>query len=248
MAKLINLVGQNDATTPNTKYGYSADLVVLRNPSDGSIAVRTNTGTFTNDVAVSGPTANGRDQSAAFGAGAWIHFYFIWNGSTLASLSSLTAPPTGPTLPTGYTHWAYVTTIGFPASALRQTKVEGSRTIYREALVALSGGTATTQTSISTSGWIPPNALRQDLLAQLQATGITTTGTDTADFLITGGSAFTSRVLLIGNTTFANVSSGEFTFPLNGQTFIYQITRGSVGGTVSVDVYVRGYSIPNGGE
>ena len=83
------LTGTNNSTTPNTQYDFSADAVVLIN-TNGAPIRRVNTGTITNNVSAAGAVANGRDQSGAFSAGSWIHFYFIWNGTTLATVSSAT--------------------------------------------------------------------------------------------------------------------------------------------------------------
>ena len=82
-------------------------MVILTKLSDQSTVTRFNPGTITNNIALSGPVINGRDQSVGFPISLWVHFYWIWNGTTLATISSATPPPTGPVLPNGYTHWAY---------------------------------------------------------------------------------------------------------------------------------------------
>jgi hypothetical protein len=102
MARISGLVGLPNAATPLTKYDFAADGLQLRNPTDGSIVVRGATGTVTNDLALAGPVVNGRDQSAAFTASSWVYAYFIWNGTTVGTVTSVNA--TTPVLPTGYTH------------------------------------------------------------------------------------------------------------------------------------------------
>lgn len=162
-SRVKGLTGSNNSGTPNTQYDFAADAVVLADTATSlGLVTRLNTGTLTNNVSTAGPAAGGRDQAGAFSASSWIHFYFIWNGSTLSTVSSTVAPPTGPTLPTGYTHWAYITVIRFNASSqLMATKVRGAGVFYNDnnSQVLLSAGTATTETSISTSTYVPPNAV-----------------------------------------------------------------------------------------
>lgn len=162
------LTGTNNATTPNTKFDFVAAMVALRNPSTSNVVVRTNTGTLTCDITLpasgSTPTANGCDQSKISAlTSQWVHFYFIWNGTTLATLASLTAPPTGPTLPSGYTHWAYASAVRLDASSHLMTVHQvGSRVAFDNAAsetVIIAATTATTEQTASTSAYVPPNAL-----------------------------------------------------------------------------------------
>lgn len=235
-----NLVGQNDGVSPNTKFGYSADLVVLRNPSDGSVVVQTNTGTLTNDTGVAGSTANGRDQAGAFSSSTWLHFYFIWNGSTLATLSSTVAPPTGPTLPSGYTHWAYTGAVFYNGTPLLvKTRFRGSQMFYEAFQAALTTGAATSEATVSVSSFIPPNALRwlADVKLDLSNTGINwhlrvISGVDWYDG--TGSGTHGARDEL-GTVTLPNISQQVFYFWASAPT----------GG---MNINVLGYSVPNGGD
>lgn len=52
--------------------------------------------------------AGGRDQAGDFATDVVIFCYWIYNGVTLTAIASLNPPSLGgPTLPTGYTEWAY---------------------------------------------------------------------------------------------------------------------------------------------
>jgi hypothetical protein len=102
---------RNNAGTPDTQYDLKADVVILAKPSDQSTVTQFSPSTITNNVAQGGPVANGRDQSTAFSISSWVHFYWIWNGTALATISSASPPPTGPVLPSGYTHWAYASAV-----------------------------------------------------------------------------------------------------------------------------------------
>lgn len=157
------LIGVPNAGTPNTQYDLSADEVILINPSSGTSVARFSSGTLTNNILTAGPAANGRDQAAAFNASSWIHLYFIWNGTTLATLSSATAPPTGPVLPGGYTHWVYAGSLRLDGvSNLIPTRFFGSTAMNNVADAGanrvLSAGTATVMTAVDCSGFIPPNS------------------------------------------------------------------------------------------
>ena len=226
-----NLVGQNDATTPNTKYGVSADLVQLRNPTTGTVVIRTNTGTLTNDILLAGPAANGRDQAAVFAVSTWLHLYFIWNGTTLATLSSIVAPPTGPTLPTGYTHWAYAGAVYNDATPLLvKTRLRGTLAFYETQQTALSGGTqATTEATVSLATLVPPNAL--DWRANFFEGNATTIHLR----VVTGSEYFSGASPISG--------LWSLTLPNIAQQFFYFGDANP-----SLTVQVTGYRVPNGGD
>jgi hypothetical protein len=151
------LVIFNNTSTPNTKIDFDADVVVLRNASN-EIAVRYNPGAaITCDLAVFG--INGRDQAGAFASSNWIHLYWLWNGTTLATRASLTAPPTGPALG-GYTHWCYAGAMRLDGSGnLLRTRIQGNAAYYAQVIGILSTGQATVETGVTISGVVPPNAL-----------------------------------------------------------------------------------------
>lgn len=154
------LTGVNNAGTPNTKMDFAADYVHLTNASQLAV-VRTSTGTITCDVGAAGPVANGRDQAGAFGAGSWIYFYFIWNGATLATIASATAPPTGPTLPGGYTYWCYAGSNYFNGSSHLLAVHQMADTVYYdEAQIVVNDTTATraAENTASVAAACPPGA------------------------------------------------------------------------------------------
>jgi hypothetical protein len=208
---------------------------------------------LTNNIAVQG--ANGRDQAAAFGASSWIHFYFIWNGTTLATLSSLTAPPTGPTLPSGYTHWAYATTIRYNATpALVSSYVRGSWVLTRAltVLVAASGPGTIPETVVDVSAAVPPNASAYHLVATMYMNADATAGGSTA-------TAFNLRLRLVTGVDYAlirsacnnNVYSGGgagVIVPNVGQAFRYMLDT-DLTATVNnknVRIDCLGYRVPTG--
>lgn len=158
------LVGNVNGTTPLTKYDLSADSAVLRDANNFAV-VRNSIATTTCDLGLAGPAANGRDQAAAFTASSWIHLYFIWNGTTVSTLASLTAPPTGPIMPSGYTHWAYAGALRWNSvSNIIPGRMQGDCFFYDlgggGVNRVLTAGQATTMTAVACSGFVPPNVVQ----------------------------------------------------------------------------------------
>lgn len=246
---------KNNSGTPNTQFDLDADVVVLSNSSQ-EVIVRVNPGAaITNNVSTAGPAANGRDQAGAFSAGSWVHFYWIWNGSTLATLSSATAPPTGPTLPSGYTHWAYAGAVYFDGSShLSLVRIKGNTVFYETQQAALSGGSATVETAVSLATLIPPNALNVRIKFQYNLT--TNAGGSAASSLgLRAVSGSTLTGLRVSTTAASNVGiSDSFAqMPNISQNLYYIITSGTDTNPAnvssrSVDIHVLAYTVPNGGE
>ena len=245
--RVLGLVGINNAGAATTQYDLSAQAVVLYNPSDGTVVVKTNTGVITNDVTTAGSAANGRDQAGAFTATSWIHFYLIWNGTTLATLSSATAPPTGPTLPSGYTHWAYCGAVRFVSSALRLTQFMGSKAwidLEDSSIRPLSGGTSTTFAAVDCSGFIPPNSRWGLLDLILFAASGLSSGTSYLLVLRVTGSAQAGQTVLglIARGASEIVYCLGF-YPVNAsQSLDYKVSGSAIGAYIQV----IGYVMPNG--
>lgn len=248
------LRGVNNSGTPNTQYDVVADEVVLITPSTGIPVRKTNTGTKTNNVSTAGPAAGGRDQAGAFSSSSWIHFYWIWDGTTLSTVSSATAPPTGPTLPSGYTHWAYIGAVYFDGSShLTATYIRGSKVFYKAVQSALSGGTSTSYASVSLTSLVPSNALTFDLAGVVSGTFA---NNDWASISLTvsvdgtnnlGASSITAENVNSTQTLKVSGSLGEL--PNVSQTVYYIITPGIQASSAnSASLNILSYRVPNGGE
>lgn len=232
------------ATATNTTYNVSADMVVLRSPSDQSVVVRTATATLSNDILTSGPTANARDQSAAFSVSTWAHFYYIWNGSTLATLSSLCAPSTttgscplvgGPNLPATYTHWSYIGAVRIAtAGTLNATFIRGAQAYPTPPYVIRTMGLGTgAEETRDVSAMTPPNNT---------CTHISLQGSTAAQNEIRY-QANGPAVLSIQVNGTATTGGHSDCVPLAAQTII-SITTGAA----NQGILLTGYKIPNGGE
>jgi hypothetical protein len=229
---------KNSTGAPDSQYELKADVVILSKPSDQSTVTRYNPGTITNNVGLAGPIVNGRDQSLGFSASSWVHFYWIWNGTTLATLSSATPPPSGPTLPTGYTHWSYAGAVRLNAtSQLVKTFIQGSRAYAARAQVYSGSPSAGAEVPITVSGFVPPNAVGIELSwnARFPATansGITfrfLSGVDHIEFRTVSGTA--------------TLAAGAVSLPNVNQSVIFMREASN---TTVLDV--AGYTLPNGGE
>lgn len=250
--RVIGADCKNNAGTPNTQFDLDADVIVLADSSGMTHAVYAPGAAITNNISTAGPTAHGRDQVGAFSAGSWVHFYWIWNGATLATLSSATAPPTGPTLPVGYTHWAYAGAVYLNSGgALEAARIKGSKVYYDAQHAAVVGGTGISETTVSLSALVPPNAL--DVILQLRSIQMTSNGsgnitatlnlrTVTAVSLI----QYAYKLTGLGATAQQGLGAANILIPNVSQQFYYAwlITDGSA---PAITIDVIGYTVPNGG-
>lgn len=122
--------------------------------------------------------ANGLD-TGSMAAGNIYSLYVIYNGTTVASLISLSS--TSPTLPSGYTKYALVgyavvlaATTVFKSSVQRNNVVRYGTSSAYDSIQILSSGNATTTTDVSTTAAVPPNAVGIKVTVSGNTTGNTT--------------------------------------------------------------------------
>jgi hypothetical protein len=224
-----------------------ADEVQLKD-ANGNVFVATSVN-LTADITASG--ANGLDTGAE-ASGTWYYGWVIYNpaSNTVASLLSVSA--TAPTMPSGYTFKALVTAARNDGSSNFLAYNQKGKWIYFDAQQSVGGGlSATAETAITISGFVPPiaqefkleggtrtafsaGAVSDDTLNFRVVTGIN--ATNFRSFATAGGEPFTSQY--------------EYTFPNLSQTLYYIWTRGSSGGTgpTIYNAQIRGFSLPMGGE
>jgi hypothetical protein len=250
------VVGLTASSNANETETLNADSVTLFNPNTQMPFVRRSTGNIAINIDTAGPAAGGRDQAAAFSNSSWVHFYFIWTGGaggaegTLSGIASANAPPTGPTLPTGYTHWCYATTVRINnVGDLRDLRSSGAWVWERDVQTALQDGTATSETSVTLTDFLPPNA--RGFTIGVRYLGVTSDGggdyQTRLELFHTPGSVF-SQFSMSGKTsasigTFVPV--GIVAFPGTTLSYRHVTTTGS-GATTTFDFL--GYRVPNGGE
>jgi hypothetical protein len=252
------LVGTNNTGTPTTKFDFSADLVELRNPTTGGTHVVTSTGTITCDITLPAagatPTANGCDQSKISAlTSRWVHFYFIWNGTAIATIASLTAPPTGPAFPSGYTKWCYIGAIRLNGSSqLIPSHLRANNVYYRERQAAVNAGTQTVETAVDISAIIPPNAQNwqgtiDNIIGVSNASGAVTLTTFVRVFTGLNWIVAVMALTGLGNAQTSQVTGPSWIAPNIGQNFYY-LHSISPGTSPSANIFVLSYSMPNGGS
>jgi len=253
------LMGATQAS--RTKVDFSYFEGTLRSPADGSLLFVQNV-SFTIDIAVQG--ANGRDQAAALGD-VGIHFYTI-AGSAVATagIASQTPPSSGgPTLPAGYTHWAYVTTVRKDSGLICLAHFEGSKVQFDPQVIMLSGGNvsnaaAAPLTPISFGQFVP--LIGTNILLEAEATLalLNAGGGAVAAELMLGPSAggFVSRRIRVdvpdipgAATPYVNTNSASPTIPNINVTYYYAWHPLVNGGNIhsySANIWAAGYEVPNG--
>lgn len=250
----VNLAVINNAGAPSTSVDITADLVQLRNPGNGQITVQPASSVITNNTSTAGPIANGRDQVTAFGPNSFIHFYYIWNGSTLATLSSLNPPSAGPSLPSGYTFWCYVGAYPFGGSSqLIAGRIRKSEFSYNSFITASTGtASANVQTVVSLNNLVPVNASLVRYIVQV-GIGITTSGSPSLStfYLYTDISQFGNGFGLSSITSgYVPLISGQLVLPNVSQNVYFVFTQETNAGNIAsrnFTINCVGYTMANGG-
>jgi hypothetical protein len=250
--RVMGLKGTNNVANPNTQFDVTADFIEFRPPTGDNVVV-SQTSTLTCNLSTAGPAANGRDQAGAFSPNSWVHLYVIGkvetNGTiTRATTFSIVAPPTGPTLPTGYTHWAYATTLRLNASTqLQPVFVRGCWVYYKSFSVQVANGTSTTETASSTVNLVPPNALKVQIDSTVSVTAGGSAGE--AQFVIrvlSGSNFYSGRAYSPVAGAIVNATGGSCIIPnVNQNLYWLLVHAGSVSASQGV-LNILGYCVANG--
>jgi hypothetical protein len=137
---------KNNSGTPNTKADITVSGLAILVNSSGYAQYVTAPGTVTCNFATTG--ANGMD-TGGLSASAPVYIYGIYNPSTAtwATVGSLTAPPTGPSLPSGYTFQVHLGEMMVDGSThLRSTIQTGKRVSITASPPSIGTGTITYST------------------------------------------------------------------------------------------------------
>lgn len=184
-------------------------------------------GTLTLDLTLANQ-ANGRDQAGNFNA-QWVHAYAIWGlGPGLKCIAS--ASVTAPTLPAGYTEYAYLSPIRVSASnnVLVTFYMRGDRVVWPHNIATIGPGVGTSINASTAypmtnlSVYTPPNGLLW--YARIILTAIRTGG---------GGYTFSATMrddnngtqfeqnyhVSNGNPGVAQGNTARYTLPITGGNF-----------------------------
>lgn len=236
-----NLTGYRNSTT---QYTVSADWISCYydwwNWSYGIIGPRTRTC----DISVAGPIRDGRDQAAAFSADTWIYLYWIvsWDDINFYTIASLNPPSYhgGPNLPTNTAPWCFIGAFRLNASGqFYATTLRGNRIYYQDGITdatVLSGGTASTATSVSVASYVPSNALDYEINWTTENTVGTVRYSSISN--VSGGVASWRQQVSAGQWQSSNAL-----IPNSSQTFYYFQSASSA---LSSSINISSYSVPNG--
>lgn len=224
--------------------GQPTEFVTVRNFGGNLSNLSVNAGT-------AGPVAGGRDKAGAFTNPSGIGIYAIWNGSTVALIATQNSETNGPILPSGYTHWAYLTTVVF-TTVFSDCRISG-KTVYVPAS-AVGSLTATTDTFVSLSSFastrIPDAAVA--ITGEVILSGTSAAGgiLDMRTALSSGNAvnpipAVAFRLFQAGLNSTSQVLSVPFRLALTSAGFVYKniVTSGT---SQSAGVTVYGYEVSNG--
>lgn len=218
---------------------FTADEYLLKSTNTTQTFTIASTAVFTVNLATAGPAANGRDQAGSF-ASTFLHYYGITTGAgstTPAGIVSSQPPSVGPTLPTGYVGWVYLTSLIYSSATTQTNNVrQRGAWLWNDSIQnALTGGQSTTATSVSLASVAPPQAQNVKFNVAIASNA--------------GGAQGTVSLLTTGSNTVSwTAVSG---FPYNtyveypNLTFQYQwSTQPSPGAGLTLSAIA--YSVPNG--
>lgn len=146
----------NNSGNPNTQVNISAMAVTLAN-SGGTLVQAINPSLTCNTAGIGANGLSTDVPGGALAAFTWYHFHVIYNGTTVASLCSISA--TAPVLPTGYSYSCYVgSKVTDASSHLLWARQTGNKVLYYPNQVpAVSANSA--WTAVNLAAFVPPNAI-----------------------------------------------------------------------------------------
>lgn len=198
------------------------------------------------NIGTAGPVAGGRDQAAAFANGSDVHVYFIYNPTTdtVALTASLSA--SAPTLPAGYTYWAYATSVQLSGANIIAMNGLGSYMMMRNQIRNLSNGASITPTTID-AAFVPANA-RSIVYNFILEMSHASAGICNAQVRPTGGNAFFFALDAVAATSAYRSDTNTMELPVigNATSFDYSISLTPGAGGVFVDM--MGYTVANGDQ
>lgn len=246
---IVGFTAFNNGAQPHVQFDMGANYVSVKQLSgdESVIGLGSNLGLTTN-LQIVGPAPNGRDQGPAFPSPNFVHFYWIYNPSTstIASIASLNGSV--PTLPTGYTHFVYATTVLIDGSGnLIRVHQRGSWLWFDTPTPLITGGTNTTETFVNYGGVMPDQALNLTLETRLISNGTTVTGFDELHVSLAGGIPASNGPLILSSSAVQSAGAHmRIMIPNVGVGGLYyQIIKTSTS-TVTAAISLMGYQVPNG--
>lgn len=148
IASSRNLIIKPDAGATTSKADITVDEMVLKDANGGTFVAAAVS--VTADITASG--VNGLDTGSE-AANTWYYFWLIYNGTTVASLISVSS--TAPTLPSGYTFKALAGVVRNDGSSNFVAFRQADRTVWVDTTNAHAAGSAA-YVSVSLASFVPP--------------------------------------------------------------------------------------------
>lgn len=219
LASFRGLTVKNNSSTPNTKVDIAASLAVLTTTGGTPKLISAFTGTC--DLTTTG--ANGMDTGARPTSG-WVYLYAINNGSTNATLGTLTSPTAGlpSPFPGGYSNYGFVGAMYCDGSQnLRRSTQVGRFFSY-----TLSPATNTAVTPNIANGLANTYSATSPVLGNVSVTSVVplTAGVISLALYNTYNGGANNSVLVAPNTGWGGTNTGS-----NGAagTGIYELNSSS---------------------
>ncbi len=230
--------------------------------STSTIASLTATSSYSINTQTAGPIAGGRDQVGAF-ASTDIHFYAITTGGTSTNargICSSTPPPTGPTLPAGYSAWAYLCSVKYdtPSSGMSLSTaacIRGAKVYIAAPSASVSAAIGSVTSANSLKTYVPTIASLMELSVAARGVYASTGG----NLDLSQSVSADANAAIIPYQSVAIVSSSTsppppwqnyqvLTLP-NIQTTptVYLSNVITLGTSANLTATLISYSVPNGG-
>jgi len=259
LGSVRGLVGERNTSTATIIDVDMAEVTLVRHVSHQPseyVTIRNVLGQLSGlsvNAATAGPVAGGRDKAGAFTDPSAVSIWAIYNGTTVALIATESGVVNVPTLPSGYTHAAYLTTVMFTTS-FADVRIVG-KTVYcpSTTLAPLTSSSYQFANLASfASGAVPSNA--SAILGDVTLSGTSTAGgaLDMTFFLASGTStdpviAHQVRLFQGGINSTSQVITAPFRLALWSYGFAWRVTVTS-GSSQSASVSVRGYEVLNGDQ
>jgi Collagen triple helix repeat (20 copies) len=241
----VNAVRNLKGSTTTTQFLFSFSEATVHQLGAGNVFLGPSGALAVTQTAAVG--ANGPDIALSDGD---VHLYVIWGAvSGVAGICSNRGPdfagPPGPILPSGYTHWAYLTTVKRVGGNLYTVIIRGDWVTYYQAVnVLANGNSGGSWTACNVSAALPAIALNYNL-GVLATAAASTAGIFSHQFGHTNGSLM-YNLAIYNPVAGSNSVSGMIMLPNVSQTFYFTFAIGSgtyTGSTNSVNL--TSYQVPN---
>jgi hypothetical protein len=221
------------AVGTNATVSFTADAICVKNAANEQLVL--NTVSESCNLLTSG--AGGLD-AGSLTANTWYATYLIYNPTTSTRAAITSTSYTGPALPSGFTHWAFIESVRCGATATRilPMRMDNGDGFYLPTAgtdlaidfgLVLNGGTATSATAVSLSAFCPPNA-KSGLIT------INCAGPSTGTAAVYAGSTTSTGLLALANGTGALAGRYQFSCSKPNTRAVYYLVAGSGVATISV--------------